>query len=230
MWEHKHEVLKDDSLRSDAETSREESEKETEVNESSKKEEKSIEEKDKENALEGKSDNVPRDQNNTRVSRETRENDAIGAVNGQTENEQEIKVNSNSSSVEDDKTTSPSGNSNQISTRLNVDRAREGSDETRINDISARDEKRPAVVNDVQAREGTRNAESTARTTESTLGSSNNDTEINNMKYTGVDKAFVNLLEEVEDDQTFFEEQLEKLEKQVESEYNIREIKILKSF
>ena len=217
-------------MRSDADTSRDGSEnlseKEAEGNGSSKNEEQSVEEKNKRNALEGKSEDVSRDQNNTRVSHETRENDEIGAVNGQTDNDkkptQDIKVNVNSSSVQDDKTTTEGENADQVSTRLDIAGAREGSDEARINDIPARDEKQPALVNDVQAREGTHNAENSPQNAESTLGNSNIDTEMkNNIKYTGVDKAFVNLLEEIEDDQTFFEEQLEKLEKQVESEYSI---------
>ena len=240
-WEHTHEILKDDVeiSRDDSENL---SEKESEVNESSKKEEKLVEGKDKENAPEGKSDDVPQDEDNTRVPGEARGNDVIGAVNGQNEKDQkpteEGKVDSSSCPAQDDKTTTRNENADQVSTRLNIHRAREVNDETRVNKIPARDEKQPARTNDVEARDG----EQTTGNSGSTLGNSNCDKEMktsdnvlqnesdekqaelthfneSKMKYVGADKAFMNLLEEIEDDQTSFEEQLARLEKQVESKY-----------
>ena len=241
-WEHTHEILKDD-VEINRDDSENLSEKESEVNESSKKEEKLVEGKDKENAPEGKSDDVPQDEDNTRVPDEARGNDVIAAVNGENEKEQKLseegKVDSSSCPAQDDKTTTRNENADQVSTRLNIDRAREGNDETRINNIPARDEKQPALTNDVEARDG----EKTTRNAGSTLGNLNCDKEMktsdnvvvqnesdekqaelthfneSKMKYEGADKAFMNLLEEIEDDQTSFEEQLAKLEKQVESKY-----------
>jgi hypothetical protein len=43
----------------------------------------------------------------------------------------------------------------------------------------------------------------------------------NNMKYSGDDLAFVNLLDDIVDDQSLFEGQLDRLEKQVESKYDV---------
>lgn len=231
-------------MKDDVEISRDDSENlcetESEVNESSKKEEKLVEGKDKENAPEGKSDDVAQDEDNTRVPGEARGNDVIGAVNGQSEKDQKLieegKVDSSSCSAQDNKTTTRSENTDQVSTRLNIDRAREGSNETRINNIPARDEQQPALTNNVEARD----AEKTTGNAGSTLGNSNCEKEMktsdnvvqnesgekqaelthfneNKMKYEGADKAFMNLLEEIEDDQISFEEQLARLEKEVES-------------
>ena len=249
-WEHTHEILKDD-VEINRDDSENLSEKESEVNESSKKEEKLVEGKDKENAPEGESDDVPQDEDNTRVPGEACRNDVIGAVNGQNEKDQkpteEGKVDSSSCPAQDDKTTTRNENTDQVSTRLNIDRAREVNDEIRVNNNPARDEKQPALTNDVEARDG----EQTTGNPGSTLRNSNLDKEMktsdnvvqnesnekqaelthfneSKIKYEGADKAFMNLLEEIEDDQTSFEEQLAKLEKQVESKYK-RPVDVMKT-
>ena len=92
--------------------------------------------------------------------------------------------------------------------------------ETQKKEEKTRDEKELARTNDISARniqDAARNniVENTRNVDE---GKSLNE---NNMNYSGEDLAFVNLLEEVEGDQTFFDEQLDKLEKQVESKYDV---------
>ena len=123
---------------------------------------------------------------------------------------------------------------------------RDSKETSRLNNNQARDEKTSARVNDISARVAERNAQKTASV--DTMESVNNNEivkgdnnmnriaqvkgkylnnlrevqdEIKTSKYSGDDLAFVNLLEEIEDDQTSFEEQLDRLEKQVESKYDL---------
>jgi hypothetical protein len=275
MWEHKHEVFEDDSLRSDAETSRDDS-----------------------NSSEpGGSEISMKEEGNTRASLETREHDLTDYRNGKTENDKEQSERNNGqelrselktekkevSSSERELTESGSEsregqttpakqatkelgsvqhnntttNTKQTeSARLNADKAREVSntareekqtariDETRdsketsrlsnnqtrdessrAKDISARDGKISARDGKISAREAER--------VEDTIDSVNNNEMVkggttqggqddkNNMKYSGDDLAFVNLLDDIVDDQSLFEGQLDRLEKQVESKYDV---------
>ncbi|XP_028406009.1 PHD finger protein 20-like protein 1 isoform X2 [Dendronephthya gigantea] len=278
MWEHKHEVFKDDSLRSDADSSK---------NESNASEYETNDVKSLNNELEKddqtRGNDVVDDQ--TRESLQTRGNDVVGdrqkvvrdkddkdgsevirsdseiqqkegettglrqekktqeMVSGSVENVKNkncvrTDIDSTQSSMEEE-TEQHNGQENEELTRENDIQARDGKESTRESDVPARDGKESTRDNDIEARDRKaleRNTLETARSLEETSGQLN-DSEIiqdsndentslrndetgtstrNNMKYTGDDLAFVNLLEEIEDDQTFLDEQLDRLEKQVE--------------
>ena len=276
MWEHKHEVFEDDSLRSDAETSRDDS-----------------------NSSEpGGSEISMKEEGNTRASLETREHDLTDSRNGKTENDKEQSERNNGQELRSELKTekkevssserefTESGSENRDgqttlakqatkelgsvqhnntttntkqteSARLNADKAREVSntareekqtarigetrdsketsrlsnnyqtrdESSRAKDISARDGKISARDWKISAREAER--------VEDTIDSVNNNEMVkggttqggqddkNNMKYSGDDLAFVNLLDDIVDDQSLFEGQLDRLEKQVESKYDV---------
>ena len=137
----------------------------------------------------------------------------------------------------------PNTNTSQqrdITTQEENQTAQDSKDLSRLNNDQERDKKNSVndlSVSKISACEGERIAEKMA----SHVGTTENNNEMvkggndeaqvkrkdsvqdqkNSIKYSGDDLAFVNLLEEIEDDQSFFDEQLDRLEKQVESKFHV---------
>ena len=230
MWEHKQDIYEDDSLRS--ENSKDESNL-SEVNE-------------QENTSCGQSESVPQDVSNTRVAGEAR--DTSDSKNGESESElkngEEVVKNKDVNKLREEQTVQESkrlntGTSHDKTGGDEKQTAQDSEDSLHLNNDQELNEKKTA--NDISVGDGkisTLEAKGGAENTASNEGATENNNEIvkgGNMpmkgkdsavqdekrKYSGDDLAFINLLEEVEDDQTFFDEQLDRVEKQVESKCDV---------